>query len=88
MIEQVSAGTTTKRRRSRLVSKQNGTQPTPSKRPTNDDKEAWKAYWKEKGQWWRMEPEIDGERQKYLADRRTITPDIQQGIYPFRVYVT
>ena len=29
-------------------------------------------------------PEIDNERQKYLAERRCITPDIEHGIYPFK----
>jgi uncharacterized protein YjbI with pentapeptide repeats len=30
------------------------------------------------------EPEIDAERQKYLAERRSIAPDIERGIYPFK----
>jgi len=33
---------------------------------------------------WRTEPEIDTERQKFLAERLAITPDIQRGIYPFK----
>ena len=33
---------------------------------------------------WRTEPGIDTERQKFLADCLAITPDIQQGIYPFK----
>jgi uncharacterized protein YjbI with pentapeptide repeats len=33
---------------------------------------------------WRTESEIDTERQKYLAERRAITPDIERGIYPFK----
>ena len=33
---------------------------------------------------WRTEPEIDAERQKFLAGRLSIIPDIQQGIYPFK----
>ena len=53
-------------------------------RPTNDDKDAWIAYWKAQGQPWRTEPEINLERQYYLAERRSITPDIEQGIYPFK----
>src|SRR5438034_1680182 len=48
--------------------------------PAIDDPEAWK----EQGQPWRTEPEIDNERQKYLSERRNITPDIKQGIYPFK----
>lgn len=27
---------------------------------------------------------MDRERQMYLAERQTIVPDIQQGIYPFK----
>ena len=52
--------------------------------PTSDDKEAWKEYWKQQEQPWRTEPEIDKKRQKYLNERRSISPDIEQGIYPFR----
>src|SRR5436305_11069128 len=52
--------------------------------PTTDNPEAWKAYWETQRQPWRTEPEIDAERQKYLAERRSITPDIGQGIYPFK----
>jgi uncharacterized protein YjbI with pentapeptide repeats len=52
--------------------------------PANDDKEAWKAYWKAQGQPWRTDPEIDIERQKYLTERRSIIPDIEQGVYPFK----
>src|SRR5260370_41634243 len=48
--------------------------------PAVDDREGWKAQ----GQSWRTEPEIDLERQQYLAERRSITPDIARGIYPFR----
>ena len=53
-------------------------------RPNNDDKEAWKAHWKQQDQPWRTEPEIDADRQKYLAERRSIIPNVEQGIYPFR----
>jgi uncharacterized protein YjbI with pentapeptide repeats len=49
-----------------------------------DDREAWSVYWKERGQPWRTEPEIDINRQQELAQRRAIVPDIQQGIYPFK----
>ncbi len=51
---------------------------------TNDPPEAWKAYWGKQGQLWRTEPEIDTERQKYLAEQRAIVPNIKQGIYPFK----
>jgi hypothetical protein len=65
------------------MSAQDNGQVSSLQRPTNDDSEAWKAYWKIQGQSWRTEPEIDAERQKYLAERRSIKPDIEKGIYPF-----
>jgi uncharacterized protein YjbI with pentapeptide repeats len=52
--------------------------------PPAADREAWRAYWKARGQPWRTEPEIDAQRQEYLAGRRTISPDIEHGIYPFK----
>jgi hypothetical protein len=66
------------------MSEQDGTQVTTHQRPLNDDKVTWKAYWKALGQPWRTEPEIDTARQKYLAERRNITPDIKKGSYPFK----
>jgi uncharacterized protein YjbI with pentapeptide repeats len=33
---------------------------------------------------WRTEPEIDAERQRFLGERRAVTPDMEHGIYPFR----
>jgi uncharacterized protein YjbI with pentapeptide repeats len=66
------------------MSEQDSTQKTALQRPATDNKEAWIAYWKEQGQSWRTEPEIDAERRKYLAQQRSIMPDIQQGIYPFK----
>ncbi len=72
------------RRRNPQTSKHNATQAIVQQRPANDDKEAWKAHWKAQGQPWRTEPEIDIERQKYLTERRTITPNLEQGIYPFK----
>src|SRR5690348_8240810 len=53
-------------------------------RPRNPSQADWKEYWKEQGQEWRTEPEIDEERQKYLAEHRAIIPDIRKGIYPFK----
>src|SRR6266699_1948156 len=53
-------------------------------RPRAQDRETWKAFWAKQGQEWRTEPEIDAERQAELAARRSITPDVAQGIYPFR----
>ncbi len=87
MSEQDSTQSSTKQRRSRKTSfanQQNGKQTLIPQRPTTDDKEVWKAYWKAQGQHWRTEPEIDEERQKFLTERRAIVPDIEQGIYPFR----
>jgi uncharacterized protein YjbI with pentapeptide repeats len=81
---QESTPSTTKQRRSRQAYKQNGKQPPASQRPANDDEKAWKAYWKTQGQSWRTQPEIDTERQKYLAGRCSIKPDWVQGIYPFK----
>src|SRR5207248_11796463 len=63
---------------------QDGKQATTIQRPITNNPEAWKAYWKAKGQAWRTEPEINLERQKYLAERRAIVPDIEKGIYPFK----
>lgn len=66
------------------MSEQDGTSATTFQRPSNDDKEAWKDYWKVLGQSWRNEPEIGQDRQKFLTSRRGITPSIEQGIYPFK----
>jgi uncharacterized protein YjbI with pentapeptide repeats len=44
----------------------------------------WCEHWQTQGQPWRTEPEIDEQRQKELAQRRSIVPNIEQGIYPFR----
>src|SRR5689334_19580138 len=56
----------------------------PALRPSTADKEAWRAYWEKHGQPWRTEPEIETERQQYLEEHRQITPDIKEGIYPFK----
>src|SRR5437588_11389441 len=66
------------------MSERDATQASTVQCPTSDDTEAWKVYWKAQGQPWRTEPEIDTERQHYLAERQRITPDIAQGIYPFK----
>jgi uncharacterized protein YjbI with pentapeptide repeats len=87
MSEQDGTQSSTKQCRSRktnTANPQKGNQAPTTQRPANDDTEAWKAYWKEQGQPWRTEPEIDAERQKYLTERRSITPDWKQGIYPFK----
>lgn len=84
MSEQDGTPTATKRLRSSQTSEQKISQPPASQRPTNDDKEAWRAYWRTLGQPWRTEPEIDLDRQKFLTARRGIIPSIEQGIYPFK----
>src|SRR6266567_4587106 len=66
------------------MSDQDNGQVSTLQRPTTNDPDAWKAYWKAQGWSWRTEPEIDAERQKYLAERRAIVPNIEQGIYPIK----
>lgn len=66
------------------MSEQKSTQPPPQTYPTTNDRDEWKAHWKEHGQPWRTEPEIDTERQEYLAERLGIIPDREQGMYPFK----
>src|SRR5260370_42694353 len=58
--------------------------PSLPQRPTADDRNAWHTYWQKLGQSWRTEPEIDAERQMYLAERLRIIPNIEQRIYPFK----
>lgn len=53
-------------------------------RPDAQDREAWQAFWRTRGQEWRTEPEIPVERQAELAARLRIVPDVFQGIYPFK----
>ena len=87
MSEQDATQSSTKQRRSRktnTINQENGKQAPATQRPANDDTEAWKVYWKTQGQPWRTEPEIDAERQKYLAERRNIIPDIEKCIYSFK----
>jgi uncharacterized protein YjbI with pentapeptide repeats len=55
------------------------------RRPTRDDDRAgWRTHWAARRMPWRTEPEIDEARQRYLAERRAIVPDVEQGIYPFK----
>src|SRR6266487_938832 len=56
----------------------------PSVRPTTDDRKDWQNYWQQKGRPWRTEPEISTDRQDFLANRLTIKPDIEKGVYPFK----
>ncbi|HEU0028674.1 MAG TPA: hypothetical protein VFQ25_16320 [Ktedonobacterales bacterium] len=46
--------------------------------------EVWRAYWAARGMPWRTEPEIDGARRTYLAERRAVTADITRSAYPFK----
>src|SRR5260370_39553132 len=46
--------------------------------------EEWCDHWQAQDQPWRTEPEIDKKRQQELSTRRTIVPDIEKGIYPFK----
>jgi hypothetical protein len=68
------------------MSKQDDTQALSRHHPAKDDKEAWKAYWKEQGQPWRTETEVDPERQQQLMVSQATHLDIEKGIYPFRIY--
>lgn len=52
--------------------------------PTTADRATWRVYWTALNMPWRLEPEIVEERQRFLAERRVIQPDISQGIYPFK----
>ena len=84
MRDQDDKQASTKRRRTNQFSKQNDTQTATPQRPANNNVDAWETYWKAHGHPWRTEPEINEDRQKYLAERRTIEPDIEQGMYPFK----
>ena len=53
-------------------------------RPLPADRDGWHIYWRDQNQGWRTEPEIDTERQAYLASRRAIEPNMRQCIYPFK----
>ncbi len=81
MSEQDRTQAPKKRQKSRPISKPDN---TALHQPLHDDREAWKAYWEKQGQTWRSEPEIDRERQTYLSERRSITPNIEAGIYSFK----
>jgi uncharacterized protein YjbI with pentapeptide repeats len=59
-------------------------QTAPATRPTTEESDAWYSYWKALGMSWRRASEIDEQRQRSLAERRAIRPDIEQGIYPFK----
>jgi uncharacterized protein YjbI with pentapeptide repeats len=52
--------------------------------PTTNDRGEWKVYWEAQEMPWRTEPEIDEERQQYLAKRRAVESNIEKSTYPFR----
>ena len=49
-----------------------------------NEQEDWKAYWSERGQSWRTEPEIDASRQEHLRAALRVTVDIERSIFPFK----
>src|SRR5919202_369263 len=55
-----------------------------SAHPTNTDPAAWRAHWRDLGQPWRTEPEIDEKRKEELASRRATIHDPVQSVYPFK----
>jgi hypothetical protein len=52
--------------------------------PLTDDADAWKSYWQAQGTSWRTEPDINGDRQAYLAERRSKGANAKKGGYPFK----
>jgi uncharacterized protein YjbI with pentapeptide repeats len=62
----------------------------PAARPARDDEQpisggdtAWSDYWAARGTPWRTEPEVDAQRQRFLADCRTRRPSWQLDGFPF-----
>ena len=49
-----------------------------------NDRETWRAYWSERGQPWRTEPQIDSGRQEQLTAALAVTVDIEQSVFPFK----
>ena len=66
------------------MNEQNNTQVSTSPYLPQDDRAGWQTYWQQQGQLWRSEPEITGERQQYLVERRAVAPDVMQGMYSFK----
>ncbi|HEV2461522.1 MAG TPA: pentapeptide repeat-containing protein, partial [Ktedonobacterales bacterium] len=58
--------------------------PDGSKQTALDGYDSWNAYGRTRRMPWRTEPEIDDQRQTFLAERLAVKPDTEQGIYPFR----
>jgi uncharacterized protein YjbI with pentapeptide repeats len=53
-------------------------------KPTDDDRDAWKAYWMATGSPWRTEPEAHELWQTHLSTRLSIPPDIEAMQYPLK----
>jgi uncharacterized protein YjbI with pentapeptide repeats len=67
------------------VSEQEPVETATQPRPMPEGHHTWDDYWtKQHYQPWRTEPEIDAERRRFLAERRAIQPNVEEGIYPFR----
>jgi uncharacterized protein YjbI with pentapeptide repeats len=66
-----------------MIEQDNDSSPL-TQRPSTSDEESWRDYWQKQGLPWRTEPEIDEERQEFLAKCRGIRPDIKKGVYPFK----
>ena len=43
----------------------------------------WRTHWRQLGQFWRSEPEIDAERQGELVARRAVAANVARGVFPF-----
>src|SRR5690348_8787334 len=56
----------------------------PIQRPLTSDPKDWGIYWRVANQAWRTRPDIGVERQEELAERLTIKPQIEKGLYPFK----
>jgi uncharacterized protein YjbI with pentapeptide repeats len=55
-----------------------------SNQPVPGEFDSWNAYWTAQGMPWRTEPQINDERQRFLAEQRAIPSDSKQGVYPFK----
>jgi hypothetical protein len=54
--------------------------------PPPDGYSTWQEYWTAKGMPWRIEPEIDEDRQATLRERLARKSDVDLGMYPFKDY--
>jgi Pentapeptide repeats (8 copies) len=65
------------------MSDQDGAQKSALQKPAQSELKGWREYWIKQGQSWRIEPEIDIWRQKYLDERRNKKRESWQDKYPF-----